>query len=167
MTQGSYEFDPCSVDGSDQLPDEEEVTLDNWKPSPKKEVFRTPSKWRQELNSQGYGYMEPGLDEIKKIRAYLKNKIDDIEIMQQFAINADTLFAIKANRFDPVEGIINNQTDVLFKKQELLEKRITGCQLLLKNMVENLTTNDKFIKWIDDLVTLKVGQALEGMPSNV
>lgn len=166
MKQGCYEFDPCSIDGSDQLEDEDEVSLDNWKPSPKSQIYRQPSKWRQESNAQGYGYMEPGIDEIKKIRAYLKNKTNDIEIMRQFAINADTLFAIKTNRYDPIEGIIKNQTDVLFKKLELLEKQTRGCQLHLQNIAENVITNDKFIKWIDTLVTEKVGQALEGMSTN-
>ena len=163
MSQGSYEFDPCSIDGSNEIEDDEFVKIDDWKPSPKSNVFRKASNWRQEVNNQFYGYMEPGLDEIKKIRAYLRNKTRDIEIMEQFGINADTLFAIKTNRFDPVEGIINNQTDVLFKKQEILEKRIEKCRLAQKNQTENLVTDIKFIQWLNGYVDIRIAEALEGM----
>lgn len=167
MTQGSYEFDPCSVDGSDEVEDsEEEVTLDSWKPSPKKDILREPSKWRQEQNSKGYGFMNPGLDEIKKIRHYLRNKRSDLEIMDTFAINADTLFAIKNNRFDAVDGIIDNQTDILFKTTALHERRIDDIKLKIKNQVANLTTDAKFVAWINEMVAAKVAEALKGKKKN-
>lgn len=162
MQQGSYEFDPCSIDGSNK--EEDGVTLDNWTPPKKEKLYRQPSKWRTEKNDAAYGYMEPGVDEIKKIRAYLRNRTKDIEIMKQFAINADTLFAIKTNRFDPVEGIIKNQTDVLYKKQEILDKRLETCQKQIKAITKTLSADKQFVQWIENLVEKKVGQAREGMP---
>lgn len=124
---GGYDFDPCTLDNS-QHDKEEEVTLDNWKPSEKRPVFRIKSEWRQKQLSEGFGYMNPGIDEIKKIRTYLKNKQSDIEILDQFGINADTLFAIKMNRYDPVEGIIDDQVSLIFTKTNTLEKRIESIK---------------------------------------
>jgi len=142
--KGSYEFDPCTVDGSQ---DDEEVTLDTWKPTIRNNNFRTKSEWRQKQISEGLGYMNPGLDEIKKIRAYLKNRQSDIEIMEQFGINADTLFAIKMNRYDAVEGIIDDQVSLIFKQCNLLEKRIDTIK---EDKIKGLTKSiQEIIKRLD------------------
>lgn len=162
MQEATYEFDPAELDGSQDDP-EESVTLDNWKPTPKTHSFRAPSKWRHEMNCRGLGYMEPGLDEIHKIRTYLKNKISDLEIMDQFAINADTLTAIKNNRYDPVDGILENQNQVLQRKCDLLEKRIEDIKKKIKSQVTTLCSDDLFAKWIDERIMATVASAMEGM----
>jgi len=162
MQEATYEFDPAELDGSqDDL--ESEVTLDNWKPTPKTHNFRTPSKWRNEMNCRGLGYMEPGLDEIHKIRVYLKNKISDLEIMDTFAINADTLSAIKNNRYDPVDGMMENQNQVLQRKCDLLEKRIEDIKKKIKSQVTILCSDALFVQWIDERIAATVASAMEGM----
>lgn len=100
MINKSYEFDPCSIDDSN---DEEEITLDNWKPTHQQPKI-IQSKWRKEQIGENLN-QEPSLDDIKKISFYIKKKIPDVEIMQTFGINSDTLVAIKRHRYSPTEGI--------------------------------------------------------------
>jgi hypothetical protein len=117
-TETSYEFDPCSIDGSDK----EEVTLDNWKPT-KYEPKIIASNWRQEAIGTNFN-QEPGIDELKKIRMYLKKKASDSDIMKAFGINAETLVAIKKDKYDPVEGISLDNQSKIYKEFKRLENRI-------------------------------------------
>jgi len=131
----SYEFDPCTLDDSE----EDDITLDNWKPTPKENKI-IQSKWRKakigENNNQ-----EPGLDELNKIEMYLKRKSPDSEIMKVFGITAETLVAIKRGRYCPVDGIgLDNLSKIQneFKRLDnALIKTRRGIEYLAKTLFIN------------------------------
>ena len=117
MSTATYEFDPCTIDGSDK-----EVTLDNWKPSVKTESA-PKSEWRQKQNDGKFN-QDPGIDELKKITMYLKRKYPDHEIMTIFGISCETLVAIKRNCYSPVEGISLDNQSKIYKEFARLDKKL-------------------------------------------
>ena len=119
--ESSYEFDPCNIDGSDEEI-EEEVTLDNWKPTKEKPKI-VPSKWRQEQIGKNYN-QQPNIDDLKKIHMFLKKKASDADIMHAFGINAETLIAIKKDKYDPVDGISLDNQSKIYKEFKKLEEKI-------------------------------------------
>lgn len=119
MSEASYDFDPCSIDGSDQ---EEPVTLDNWKPSTEKPKI-IASKWREESIGNNFN-QQPGLDELNKIHMYLKKKASDADIMKAFGITADTLIAIKKDKYDPIDGISLDNQSKIYKEFKRIEDKI-------------------------------------------
>ena len=146
MSEASYEFDPCSIDGSD-TEEEEQVTLDNWKPSKKAKII--PSKWRQQMIGSNFN-QEPGLDELHKINGFLKKKVPDSEIMNAFGITADTLVAIKKDKYDPIDGIsLDNQSKIYkeFRKvEEKMDGFLRGLNYLAETMFIDRKEKEKFIK---------------------
>lgn len=121
MIEASYEFDPCSVDGSDQ---EESITLDNWKPTAQKPKI-VPSKWREEQIGNNFN-QEPGIDELHKINMYLKKNAPDSEIMKAFGVNAETLIAIKKGKYDPVDGISLDNQSKIYREFKRIEDKIAS-----------------------------------------
>lgn len=116
--QDSYEFDPCALDGSDQ--DDDFVSIDDWKPKPKKE--RVPkSDWRQ-LQNAGRCNVQPGIDDIRKIKYYLKKSMPDVEIMDVFGIDAATLLAIKRDKYCPIDGIALDNQSKIYNEFRKIEK---------------------------------------------
>jgi hypothetical protein len=55
---------------------------------------------------------------------YLKKKASDSDIMKAFGINAETLVAIKKDKYDPVEGISLDNQSKIYKEFKRLENRI-------------------------------------------
>lgn len=139
MSEQSYEFDPCEIDGSNT----EEITLDNWKPTLNKPKI-IPSKWRQESIGNNFN-QEPGIDELNKIHMYLKKKVSDAEIMNAFGINAETLIAIKKDRYDPVDGISLDNQSKIYKEFKRLEDKIDNMMRGLNYISECMfiTKKDK------------------------
>ena len=89
----------------------EEITLDNWKPSTQKKHIQK-SEWREKQNNGDFN-QSPGIDELYKINMYLKKKYPDSEIMDVFGITSETLVAIKRNCYDPIDGIsLDNQSKI-------------------------------------------------------
>ena len=104
MSEGSYYFDPTEIDNLDE---DGEESLDNWKPKAKKQEL-TQSEWRKNQIGDNFN-QEPGLDDLDKIHSLIRKKAPDSEIMRVFGINAHTLIAIKERRYCPVDGIsLNN-----------------------------------------------------------
>lgn len=132
MSEASYDFDPCSIDGSDQ--EDEEVSLDNWKPSEKKTKI-VASKWRQEQIDGNYN-QQPGLDELNKIHMYLKKKASDSDIMNAFGINAETLVAIKKDKYDPIDGISLDNQSKIYKECKRLEDKIESLLRGINHMAK-------------------------------
>ena len=130
MGQRSYEFDPCSVDGSDK---QEEVSLDNWKPSLQKKAI-VQSEWRKNQIGDNFN-QQPGIDELKKIYMFLKRKASDAEIMQTFGVTAETLIAIKKDKYSPVDGISLDNQSKIYKEFKKLTDQISG----LKHIIEVMT----------------------------
>lgn len=118
MDDRSYEFDPCTLDGSDK----EEITLDNWKQR-KKEKTIIQSQWRKTQIGSDFN-QQPGLDDLGKIAMFLKKKKSDAEIMHVFGISAETLIAIKKNKYCPVEGIALDNLSKIYNEFENLKKRM-------------------------------------------
>jgi hypothetical protein len=129
MSVASYEFDPCSIDGSDK------ITLDNWKPS-KKEKILPKSNWRKAQNNGNFN-QQPGLDELKKIYMHLKRKYPDNQIMDAFGISCETLVAIKRDCYDPVEGISLDNQSKIYKQFAKIEKKMQKMQLAIEYLFDN------------------------------
>jgi len=120
MSEASYEFDPCSIDDSDK--EEEPITLDNWKPTEHKPKI-VASQWRQDSIGTNFN-QQPGFDELQKIHMYLKKKASDSDIMKAFGISAETLIAIKKEKYDPVDGISLDNQSKIYIEFKRLEDRI-------------------------------------------
>jgi DNA-binding Xre family transcriptional regulator len=121
MSETSYEFDPCELDESE----DEEVTLDNWKPKVFQKEIAT-SEWRQKSIGNNFN-QHPGLDELKKIHVYLNKKVSDSDLMKAFGINAETLIAIKKNKYHPVDGISLDNLSKIYEEFDSIEKKIDNC----------------------------------------
>ncbi len=128
--ESSYEFDPCSIDGSD----EEDITLDNWKPSEDKPKI-VPSKWRQEQIGNNFN-QEPGIDDLNKIHMHLKKKAPDADIMKAFGINAETLIAIKKDKYDPIDGIALDNQSKIYKEFKKVEEKIESLLRGINHIAE-------------------------------
>lgn len=140
MGQRSYEFDPCSIDGSDK---QEEVSLDNWKPSLQKKGI-VQSEWRKNQIGDNFN-QQPGIDELKKIYSFLRKKASDAEIMRVFGINAETLVAIKKDKYSPVDGISLDNQSKIYKHFKSLEDKIAKLQKMIDVMVDTMFV-DKIAK---------------------
>lgn len=101
---------------------DEEVTFVNWKPSQKKPNI-VQSQWRKEQIGNNYN-QQPGLDGIRKIQSYLKKKVPDAEIMQAFGISAETLIAIKLDKYDPVSGISLDNQSKIYKEFKIINDKL-------------------------------------------
>lgn len=137
MTAGSYTFDPCSIDGSN------EVTLDNWKPTHTRPKL-VPSKWRAAQNGDNSN-QDPGIDDLKKIAMHLKNRCPDADIMKMFAITAETLVAIKRNCYSPVEGISLDNQSKIYKEFAKIEKKLLKIKDAMDFAADNLI-KDKMVR---------------------
>lgn len=163
MQDESYEFDPCVLDESDRLNDDDLVngwrtvefedleddgiTLDTWAPVHslnKKKLI--PSNWRKEKIGNDFD-QEPGLDDLKKIKKYLARKAGDSEIMQAFGINAETLVAIKNDRFSPVYGISTDNLSKVQNEFERLEKSIDKLNKAIKYIANILIIDPDELKY--------------------
>lgn len=75
-------------------------------------TFRQPSKWRAEINKR---YTIPKLpmgDDVRKIRAYIKHRVSDKEIIKTFNITESVLNKIREGTYDPLiscRGIYEQQ----------------------------------------------------------
>jgi DNA gyrase/topoisomerase IV subunit A len=134
MSEQSYEFDPCSIDGSDK----EEVTLDSWKPKAKIEGMPL-SQWRQDQIGSNFN-QQPGIDELNKIHAFIKQRKSDSDIMKAFGITAETLIAIKKDKYDPVEGISLDNQSKIYKEFKRLEERIDSLLRGINHIAECMFT---------------------------
>jgi hypothetical protein len=123
MSEGCYEFDPCTLDESQ---DDEEVTLDNWKPSPKKKGI-IKSEWRQKQIGTNFN-QQPGIDDLRKIEVHLKKNKSDADIMSTFGINAQTLIAIKKNKYCPIDGISMDNLSKIYSEFKSIRTAIVKLQ---------------------------------------
>ena len=146
MNGQSYEFDPCSIDESDKQ--EEKITLDNWKPTSEKPKI-IASTWRQESIGTDFN-QQPGIDELHKIKMYLKKKTSDSDVMKAFGITAETLIAIKKDKYDPVDGISLDNQSKIYKEFRNIESKIEGFLRGLNYMADVMFIDkeekDKFKK---------------------
>jgi hypothetical protein len=134
----SYEFDPCTVDGSDV----EETTIDNWKPSAVN-AHVPKSEWRQKQNDGNYN-QQPGIDELKKIKMFLKRKYPDHQIMDSFGIACETLVAIKKGCYDPISGISLDNQSKIYKEFNRIEKRLDKLFEAFKFLADNALADNAF-----------------------
>lgn len=118
MSEGSYYFDPTEIDNLDE---DGEESLDNWKPKAKKQEL-TQSEWRKNQIGDNFN-QEPGLDDLDKIHSLIRKKAPDSEIMRVFGINAHTLIAIKERRYCPVDGISLNNLSKIHAEFNKVERR--------------------------------------------
>lgn len=125
----AYEDDQSLVDGSDN------ITIDNWKPRAKS-LCIPKSEWRKKQINGNYN-SEPGIDELKKIRMYLKRKYPDYQIMDAFGINCETLVAIKKGCYGPVDGISLDNQSKIYKEFERINKKIDRFIQALRFISDN------------------------------
>ncbi len=133
MSERSYEFDPCEIDGSDK---EDDVTLDSWKPSVKKKVI-VQSEWRKNQIGDNFN-QQPGIDELKKIYSFLNKKASDADIMKTFGITAETLVAIKKDKYSPVDGISLDNQSKIYKEFKSLTDQIATLKRMIEVMVDTM-----------------------------
>lgn len=124
MEKDFYEFDPCALDGSDvdEYGTEYENTLDTWKPTIKKPTI-VQSAWRKEQIGNDFN-QQPSIDDLRKIQMYLKKDVSDAEVMKVFGITAETIVAIKKDKYCPVDGIKLDNLSKIYKHFDYLEKKI-------------------------------------------
>ena len=139
MGKDYYEIDLDNLDYVDDMDKseededdskDEEVTLDTWSPTKKEAKLIIQSEWRKKSIDDNHN-QEPGLGDLKKINYYVKNNYPDTEIMRAFGIAAETLIAIKTNRYSPVHGI---SMDNLCKIQEEFKKVERSIKTLSNGM---------------------------------
>jgi hypothetical protein len=143
----AYEFDPCSIDGSDK-PDV--VTIDNWKPAEKKDKFRARSDWRKESNKIG-GKNDIGRNDLQKIKAYIKNDVSDASIKKTFNITSEVLYAIRKNKFCVIEGIIEDDIDVLKREMKAVKTKLDSLKIDIGLMAQVLLTDKALMKAFSDI----------------
>lgn len=118
MKESSYEFDAYNLDSDD------DVTIDTWA---KKPVSNTPkivqSNWRKESINNNFD-QQPGIDTLKKIHSHLRKKISDSDIMHAFGINAETLVAIKQEKYSPIDGISLDNQSKIYREFERIHKKM-------------------------------------------
>lgn len=136
MSNKTYEFDPCSLDGSDK--EQKEIKIDDWKPREKSDEL-IQSEWRKKQIGSNFN-QTPGLDDLKKINSCIKNKKSDYEIMRTFGINAKVLLAIKDKRYCPVEGMSLDNLSKINNEFEELGKKIDNITEKLKDYLDILVT---------------------------
>lgn len=134
----SYEFDPCTLDNENQ------VGIYQWTPRPKEE--RVPkSEWRKQQNNGDYN-QQPGIDELRKIKFYLKRKFPDNQIMDSFGISAETLVAIKKDKYSPIDGIALDNQSKIYKEFTNIERRIDFIFDALKFIADNAFPSEDNVK---------------------
>lgn len=169
MKEEFYDFDPCKVDGSDveeedfelfgldeddvEEDDEEEMTIDKWKPKQKQRSI-VQSNWRKKLIGNDFN-RNPGIDDLKKIKMYLNKKYPDFEIMETFGVNADTLAAIKKNKYCPVDGISLDNLSKIHNAFDLLEKHVTKVKRGIKYLSDILFIDPDELKKFNDFCNKK------------
>lgn len=152
MSETSYEFDPCSIDESHK---EEKITLDNWKPRPKADEI-IKSEWRQKQIGTNFN-QEPGLDELKKIQVYLKKKKKDSDIMSTFGISAETLVAIKKNKYCPIDGISMDSLSKIYAEFKVLGDAILKLKRSSEYVAKTLFTKKADLKKYKDFCNASRG----------
>tara|TARA_R110000868_G_scaffold177028_6_gene415277 strand:+ start:274 stop:816 length:543 start_codon:yes stop_codon:yes gene_type:complete len=120
--------------------DEEVMSLDDWKPAPKKNVFRAPSKWRARQNKEFTANHFPDTDEFNKIKSYLKHGVKDDEITKTFNVSSKTLAKIKSGQFFPIGSIdsYNQEIQLILAKSKvkIYENRPSSLHKATKLKVE-------------------------------
>lgn len=129
MKQGLNTVDIYTYEDSDViagknkkfLEEQDQISIDTWKPT------ITPSHiiqsdWRKKEIGDNFDG-RPSLDDLLKIRKHLKRLVPDYQIMQTFGISANTLMAIKRDKYCPVDGIL---TDNFMTQLEEFKKQISS-----------------------------------------
>lgn len=137
MSEASYEFDPCSIDGSD----EEELSIDTWKPKTHKKPI-VQSEWRKNRIGKDFNQL-PDLDDLRKIYMFMKKKVSDAEIMQTFGITAETLVSIKEDRYHPVDGMELSNLSKIYKEFDRLEEKIDKVWRGVKFIADTMFVDDE------------------------
>lgn len=165
MIEDSYYFDPTILDGSDlDLDNENQVTkkegihdfvsIDEWKPTVKKEKKITPSAWRQKQIGDDYN-QQPGIDELHKIQQYIKKKYPDAEIMNAFGLRAETMKAIREDRYCPVDGIELDNLSKIYIQFQIIKKDISDLHksttFILDTLFPKGNKNEAFVKYKNKL----------------
>lgn len=122
----------------------EEITLDNWKPSTQKKHIQK-SEWREKQNNGDFN-QSPGIDELYKINMYLKKKYPDSEIMDVFGITSETLVAIKRNCYDPIDGISLDNQSKIYKEFVKVNKKLSSFYGAFKLLADTLDIKDESIR---------------------
>jgi hypothetical protein len=145
----TYDFDPEILDRMEDDFEEEEISIDDWKPREKSSIPKlVQSEWRRKLIGNDFN-QEPDIDDVKKIKMYIKKKCSDAEIMATFGISADVLIAIKKNRYDPGDGIRADYIDKIYKvlkEQAAINKQTSKALEFISGAIFNTSEQIKAYK---------------------
>ena len=115
-----------------------ETGIDDWKPSEKPNGI-SQAEWRKKQIGTDYD-QTPTLDDFKKIKMFLKKNHSDAEIMGVFGITANTLMAIKEDRYCPVDGIELDNLSKIYNEFQRVDKRANKLEVSLKYLIKFLFT---------------------------
>ena len=115
---------------------DEDICIDKWQPA-MNQASLPKSEWRQRQIDGNYN-QQPGMNDIRKIMMHLKKKHPDHEIMEVFGITSETLVAIKAGRYSPIDGISLDNQSKIYNEFSRLEKRIKRLTDGLKFIADNV-----------------------------
>jgi hypothetical protein len=133
MKDGMYEFDPEIFDADTE---DDFESIDNWKPSEKSKKLIT-SEWRKNRIGNDFN-QQPDLDDLIKIKSFLKKGYPDFEIMENFGINSEVLSAIKKNNYCAVEGIKLDNLTKIFNEFKKIENSISKNNLSIKYILKTI-----------------------------
>jgi hypothetical protein len=140
-----YEFDLCTIDGSDT---DNKTTIDNWRPAEKSSKI-IQSEWRKIQIGTNYN-QQPGGDDVRKIIGYIKKRYADTEIMRAFGISAETLIAIKSNRYCPIDGIALSDLDKIHNEFNKFKKDIRNLLYAVEYISKSLFIDETELKKYKD-----------------
>ncbi len=145
--------------------DDKDITLDNWKPADRTSVL-VKSAWRDAVNGGNYNQM-PALDELRKITANINKKYPDHQIMEAFGISAETLAAIKKDRYCPIDGISLDSQGKIYREFDRIHKRLERYQMAFNFIADNCikdkhNINRGLLKNLIKLKKEKLDEDLEG-----
>lgn len=79
------------------------ITLENWKPEHREKKI-IMSEWRKRQNARYQSIKMPNFCDYVKIKNFLKNKVEDSEIIRIFAISQSLLDKIKTRPFHQINN---------------------------------------------------------------
>jgi hypothetical protein len=83
-----------------------EESIDDWARSPTSKMTIPKSEWRQKQHTGNHN-QRPGLDDVRKIKRFIKRGHFDHDIMDAFDISERTLLMIKCNAYQPVGSLLD------------------------------------------------------------
>lgn len=117
-------------------------SIEDWRPSVIKRRTVPISAWRQAQIAGNYN-QKVGARDLKKIQGFIKRGAPEFEILESFGISAETLIAIKKNRYEAGTGIVDDRVEFVLEDIKPLLKKAHKYRKALDSIAVNLFPNHK------------------------